>query len=159
MEFHGGLESFLEEDLSRRQKHIKDADPAVYSLKRKLTGKRAPQKKYEYIDTSKKLKSLGYPFPSDLFSSYGIKMLSHKLGSLTAKEIPELLKSCFHLELTQDELDQYHALREMRNQIAHGRPITQSISDVTQRNKLLTTIALKIDEHFSLNYFIYNNYV
>ena len=159
MEFHGGHEKFLHDDINRRKKHIETEDTNIYNLKRKLTGKRKPQKKNDYILTSSKLISLGYTFPSDLFSSYGIKMLTHKLGSMTSKEIPEVLESCFHMKISEHDLQQYHGLREIRNQIAHGRAVSLSIDDVTKRNEVLTKIALQINKHFSTNYFIFNDYV
>lgn len=156
-DFHGGVDKFIK-NYDENVKKSFEVGSQNCNIKRKLTGNRKPQRRPQYQEISRNLARSGYMFPNELLSGYGIKMLNKKLGDLKSKEIPEVLMDCFHIEFSDDEVREFHNLRDLRNSIAHGRPPSLNIKSVTEKNQVLIGMAKKIDAHLSENFFIFNEY-
>lgn len=156
-EFHGGVDNFIL-NYTKRVEFSFDIGSQEFSSKRKLTGNRKTQRKPQYQEISRKLSRSGYMFPNDLLSGYGIKMLHKKLGDLKSKEIPDILMDCFHINFSEEDVREFHNLRDLRNSIAHGRPPVLNVKSVTEKNKVLISMAKKIDAHLSENFFIFSDY-
>ncbi|MFN8413989.1 MAG: HEPN domain-containing protein [Anaerolineales bacterium] len=158
-EFHGGLKQFQERAAQRDKMFMKSVSAEVYEKKRKLRGKRNKMKISQYRSNSKKLASMGYRFPSELLSGYGIKMLSQKVANLKSNEIPDLLTHGLHLKLDEATINQYHEFRNLRNSIAHGRKVDLSIKEVGERNEILRNMAYALDLHLNEHFMIFEDYL
>lgn len=156
--FHGGLAEFQARAARRDERFMQGHSPEVESSKRKLRGKRDAAKRGQYQTHTRQLAALGYRFPSELLSSYGVKMLAQKVSNLKAADIPDLLMTGLHLPLEAATIQQYHALRNLRNAIAHGRRVELSLKEVSERNEVLRKMAYALDVHLNEHFLIIEGY-
>lgn len=159
IEFHGGKDAFVTKANNRTRQQIMRDDNGIQSATRKLRLGDKPTDYQRYREASKKLKSIGYRFPTDLFTGYGIKMLLSKLANMSANDIPAILVDGFHLDLDDSEILEFHNVRDARNKVAHGESVEFSIGQVTKMSKQLRSIALKLDQHLLRYYFITEDYI
>lgn len=85
-------------------------------------------------------------------------MLGKKINDLKARDIPEILINVLLLELTEFEIKEFHDIRNIRNQIAHGHLVDLDIRKVTEKNKILMNLAKKVNRHICENFKIYEKY-
>jgi hypothetical protein len=153
--FHGGVDKFKRQALSS----MTNVNPNILYHKRKLQEPIKPAKIQKYKKHTKVLVDAGYQFPSDLISSYGFHMLQEKVERMKAFEIPNLLKESLQMPLCKATVDRFDKIREMRNSVAHGNPVTISLRDAMQASKDLHALAAKIDNHLVEHFFVINEYV
>jgi hypothetical protein len=158
LDFHGGPESFQVKAELKDTHFIENPDSTLETHKQRLRGipKKAHEQRYE--KHSKELVKAGYRFPSQLFSAYGIKMLVQKLGNMKAVDIPDLLEHGLHLKLDSSMIASFHNIREIRNRIAHGDPVSLSLGDVSRYNDVLRNMAYELDKHLNMHFMINENY-
>lgn len=112
----------------------------------------------DYKAAARQLVDVGYFFPSDFLSAYGIYMLGVKIKDLKSKDIPEVLINALHMDLDEKLVKEFHRIRDIRNNIAHGRHVNLTIKDVTDFNSTLMTMAKKIDSHVYDFFLVYEKY-
>lgn len=159
LSFHGGIEEFQSFAIkkSKYSMEIINCEKNIKRQSNKLkptNAKNQPDRKH----ATRELKKTNYKFPSDHFSSYGIFMLGKKINDLKARDIPEVLINVLLLELTEFEIKEFHDIRNIRNQIAHGHLVDLDIRKVTEKNKTLMNLAKKVDRHICENFKIYEKY-
>ena len=156
--FHGGPEQFAQSAMTRASTINSTRTSELDEACRKLRGQTNPKNKQRSANATKELKEMGYVFPTDLFSSYGISAFLRSFGNMFAKDIPSILKDGLHMPFRDDEVLEFHNIRDARNTIAHGNSITVDLTKVTEMCKFLRTIALRLDQHILRNYMISEKY-
>lgn len=158
IKFHGGYDDYLNKTKERNYFHITN-DSADIEKKRKVIRTANKVEHFgHYKSTTQDLDSMGYKFPSDMLSVYGIQMLMQKINNMTSYDIPELLKNGFFVDLSDSEIEAFHNIRQERNKIAHGEPIALSIGQVTDMCRSMSEIAKKVDQHLLRYFFISEDY-
>lgn len=158
LEFHGGISTFQSFAIkkSKYSMNILCNDKEIKKHKNKLKptdAKNQPDRKH----ATRELKKTLYRFPSDHFSAYGIFMLGKKVEDLKARDIPEVLINVLLIELTPEEIEKFHNIRNIRNNIAHGQPVNLNIKLVTEYNEVLMGVAKKVNNHICEFFKIYEN--
>lgn len=157
IDFHDGSEKFHARAIDRVHRALTAQSHKHVGLKRPLQKNEAKNAGRIRIAT-KSLEARQYVFPSELFYPLGIKFLAQKVGNLKASEIPNFIKDSFGMEVSDEIVEQFHEIRDVRNKIAHGHKIDISIKDVSTMNSLLRDFALEIDRHLMNNFFLTEKY-
>ena len=79
------------------------------------------------------------------------------IGKSTSNEILEkakVNKDTKVKDLTEEEVESFHQIRTLRNNIAHGRKVNLDVKSVTEKNKTLTKLAKKVDLHITNHFMI-----
>lgn len=148
-EFHGGDEKFLQAAIQKRNVIFDGKfDPVVRKLRE--PAKKGKEAKYRKLRAE--LINGEYRFPTDIFSVYGIMRMQERLKELKASQIPDLLKDALGLSLSESDLERFSNMRELRNDIAHGKVSEVDLKKAIDDNDFLRTLAVKIDSHV-INYF------
>ncbi|RYU42123.1 hypothetical protein ERW49_18280 [Aliivibrio finisterrensis] len=148
---HGGKEQLLS---NAKQKTLENDNREIEKLRRKIRRANKVRSYQQYVSASNKLDGLGYRFPSEQFSTYGIKMLIERLSNLRSVEIPDLLSDGFSLDLTDQEISDFHGIRDIRNKIAHGDPVELDLRGVANKCLIIREIVKKVDQHLLRYFFI-----
>lgn len=159
--YHGGLEKLIKNSANRTLSHINSTLSEVEKHRskiRKISTKK-DHRTGEYKTATKTLLKEDFRFPSEMFSSFGVKMLSIKLNNLKAVDIPDFLKEAFSFELSESDSLEFHNIRQLRNEIAHGDQVNLNLKNITDKCKLLSQIARDFDQHLLRNYFISEHYL
>lgn len=159
LEFHGGISTFqsFAVQKSKYSMTVLSEDKQIKKYRNKLKptlAKNQPDRKH----ATRELKKTLFQFPSDHFAAYGIYMLGKKIDDLKAKDIPEVLMNVLLIELSVDDVRNFHNIRNIRNSIAHGQTIHLNIKLVTEYNTMMMELARKINEHVSDFFKIYEKY-
>jgi len=152
--FHGGFDKMLAESQLRCNQHIDSGDETVKENKRKLQDSYDAKKKEKYEKHTIELKQVNYKFPSELLSSYGIIKLKEELKNLKSVGIPDILANGLHMFISDDDIKEFHRIRDIRNSIAHGRNQGFDIKSSMNCNTFLRNLSVKIDKHIVNNYFV-----
>jgi hypothetical protein len=159
IEFQGGENAIIIRAEDRDKKFVSNISSDMEFNRRKLrTIKHDSRHKEQYKKYSKLLKEEGYRFPTETFSSYGIRGLMDDLTRLKANALPKFLMQAFHIPLDPKDIKFYHEVRELRNQIAHGKIANVNLKKVSLVNDLFHRWTSLIDEHLLVNYFIAEDY-
>jgi hypothetical protein len=153
-EFHGGFDNMLKASQLRCNQHIDSSNDIVKQNKRKLQDSYDKKKKEKYEKYSNLLKQVNYKFPSELLSSYGIMKLKEELKNLKSIGIPDILINGLHLFLSDDDIKEFHRIRDIRNSIAHGKNQGFNMKSAMKCNTFLRDLSVKIDKHIVNNYFV-----
>lgn len=95
LDFHGGLELFVETSVRKQQQHLKYAKKETTKKSvRKLREYPKPGKEQKYLKHAEKLDKTDFRFPSELFATFGIKELGNNYRDLKASQIPHVAKYC-----------------------------------------------------------------
>lgn len=156
--FHGGPEQFAQSAMTRASTINSARTHELDEACRILRGQKSPKNKERSENATKELKDIGYVFPTDRFSSYGISAFLRSFGNMFAKDIPSILKDGLHMPLQDDEVLQFHNIRDARNTIAHGNSIAVDLTKVTEMCRFLRKIALRLDQHILRHYMISESY-
>ncbi|NGZ83529.1 HEPN domain-containing protein [Duganella aceris] len=157
IEFHGGENQLHKSAIGRVQKTIIDQRKTPLGSKRVLQ-KNLSKDALKAVNATKILEGSNFKFPSELFYPLGLKYLSQKIGNLKASEIPTFLIDAFGMPLSDDLVEKFHAIRDIRNKIAHGQKVELIIKDVAEYNSILRDLALSIDRHLVDNFYISEKY-
>lgn len=158
LDFHGGISNFQSFAI-RKSKYSMDflcEEKTIRKYKNNLKptdAKNIPDRKH----ASRELKKTLYRFPSDHFAAYGIFMLGKKIDDLKSKDIPEILINVLLIDLTEKEVRNYHSIRDIRNNIAHGHIVHLNIKSVTDYNEVLMNLAKKVNLHICEFFKTYEN--
>ncbi|EOX3820215.1 HEPN domain-containing protein [Enterobacter quasiroggenkampii] len=154
-DFHGGKESFKEIAAQKRKQHIEYSlmkDTSLHANKLREYKKSSHRQKY-----SKHIKALehsDFRFPSEMLSIFGLVELFDNYSDLKASQIPYVAEYAFGVEFTEDEINTYSKLRDLRNKIAHGKVSEVEFKESIEMNYFMRKLALKIDSqvvrHFLL---------
>lgn len=155
LDFHGGPDAIQRRAEQRDTVFIRNFDVNLIKMGQRLRGVFDRRKLGSYRKARTALIEAGYRFPSELLSSYGIRMLSQKLGNLRAADIPDLLVHGLHMELDRQTIEQFHNIRDVRNKIAHGESVTLTLSQLSSHNELLRDLASQIDAHLAMYFMIH----
>lgn len=151
IDYHGRDEEFQRKaEQHGRRFLLEDAD--TEKLKQKLRGQLKGSHVQRYRKVTRQLLERGYRFPSELFSSYGVRMLVQRLGNLKAADLPDLLRHGLGMDLDNDTVLKFHNIRNIRNRFAHGDPVELSLRDVMHHNKILRELSYEIDRHLNVHF-------
>ncbi len=154
IDFHGGPEELRRKAEKRERRFIDQENRDVEKYRQRLRATNRVSELWGRLKNIRKLQDLNYRFPSELFSSYGIRMLLQKLGNLRAVDIPDLLVNGIHMSLDQTTIDNYHEVRNIRNRIAHGESVSLSMKELSHYNTVLRQLAIAIDQHLNRHFLI-----
>jgi len=156
--FHGGSEKFIELAETRASKFIQSISDETKKHKRKLQEPIKLKNAKKYEKHAEILVNSGYRFPTELLSSYGIRMLIQKTKKMKARDIPELLQNGLHMNLNDEKVTKFIQFKDMRNAIAHGKNVRLSMKQVMDVHKFLHELAISIDKHLIEHFFVIEKY-
>jgi hypothetical protein len=161
VEIHGGEAKFAARIQNRTRRFLANQSAQTLKAKRKLQDKENPRWRDSYRKHSRDLDEKGFRFPGELLAAYGVRTLLSNLRkkNLKAVHIPEVLVHAFQVDLSEREIEKYHEIRDIRNDIAHGNPVVLTIKQVVAWNAALRDIALKASSHISEHFFVIEKYV
>ena len=157
--YHGGQDEFIRRAEEHDKKALSIATPDQDRAKQRLRGTKEKNKIQRYQKYSKQLVESGYRFPSERLSGYGARMLIQKVGSLKAREIPDLLIHGLHMTIDAKTLEEFHRIRDIRNSIAHGSSTSLSLREVADMNETLRKLAHSFDKHLNEHFLISEDYI
>ncbi|MGK3111950.1 HEPN domain-containing protein [Candidatus Pantoea formicae] len=159
--YHGGVEKIINNSTNRTLSLMNSSFGEIESHRSKIRkiNKLRDHRVGEYKNATLSLLKKDFRFPSEMFSSFGVKMLSNKINSLKSVDIPDFLKEAFSFDLSDSDAMKFHDIRQLRNKIAHGDEVNLSLADITEKCKLLSAIAKEFDQHLLRNYFISEQYL
>ena len=152
--FHGGAQKMMEAERLRCQMHVNPTKESVIENRRKLQDSYKKHKNLKYQKHTNLLKSENFKFPSELLSSYGVLKLADELKSLKSVGIPNILVDGLHFPMPEDDIKEFHRIRDIRNNIAHGQTKSFDMPSAMKYNKFLRELSVKIDSHIVNNYFV-----
>lgn len=148
LNFHGGQDDFVELSLKKQNQHMHYAEQeAPRKSANKLREYAKKGKELKYKKHTKELEHTDFRFPSELFSTFGIMELGNNYKDLKASQIPHVACWCFGVELTEDEINRFSELRDLRNRVAHGKVLQIEFNEANSANQFLRNLAIKIDRH------------
>lgn len=154
---NGGINDFLNISKNKRDNFLKNIDELSEKAK-KLRDTKDKSKSAKYKKIIDELEELDYKFPSDLLSFFGLHQLHEKVKNKKTRKsvnIFPLMKSAFGINISEDEEKEFEKIRELRNNIAHGKEdIEVDLSEAIRINNLLKDLAVKIDQHIVKNFFV-----
>jgi hypothetical protein len=155
---HGGEAKFMELAKRRVEKFMSTQTAEIKKHKMKLQEPIKRSKAEKYKKHSAELSKLGYRFPSELLSCYGLQLIIEKTKHLKANEIPEILRKGLNMKLDESATRTFHAIRDMRNRLAHGEKVNLSLKRVMDMNSNLRELAKNIDQHLIENFYVIEEY-
>jgi hypothetical protein len=156
VDFHGGGKSFQATADRRAKVFLANSSQAIIDSKRKLQEPAKGAKKGSYQKHSTVLVKNGFRFPSELLAPYGVKNLILKATPKGSKafEIPELLRDALCFPLEAKDNTRLNSIREIRNQIAHGKAEKLTLKEALGIGKDLRAFAAKVDAHAVEHFFV-----
>lgn len=145
--FHGDDADFIRRAHTRATRFLTNPPPDVVVNKRKLQGERDSGREATYRACTAKLLAQQYRFPSELLAPYGVRRLVEDVRGLRAVKIPGVLKDGLSMTLLQSTVDRFHAIRHLRNKIAHGEEVHPSLREALKVRADLKRLALRVDHH------------
>jgi hypothetical protein len=158
IDFHGGSEKFIDLAETRASKFIQSISDETRKHKRKLQEPIKLKNAKKYEKHAKILVNSGYRFPTELLSSYGIRMLIQKTKKMKARDIPEFLQNGLHMNMSEEKVTKFMEFKDRRNKIAHGEKVTLSMRQVMGIHKFLHELAISIDKHLIEHFFVIEKY-
>lgn len=156
--FHGGFDDMLTASQLKCQIFLNSNDTIIKQNKRKLQDHYDGRKKLKYTKYISELKKVNYKFPSELLSSYGIIKLREELKNLKSVGIPDILTKGLHMNISDDDIKEFHRIRDIRNSIAHGQNKGFNIPLAMKCNAFLRNLSVRIDKHIVENFFVIEKY-
>lgn len=148
LDFHGEQDNFVNISLEKQSQHMEYAkDKDVRKSANKLREYKKKTEKLKYSKHIKQLEHTDFRFPSELFATFGIMELGNNYRKLKASQIPHVAQWCFGVSLTEEEIETFSDLRELRNDVAHGVVTQLDFNKANQANRFLRQLAIKIDKH------------
>jgi hypothetical protein len=156
VDFHGGAAAFQSNADRRAKSFVASSSAQIVAAKRKLQEPAKGAKKGSYQKHSKTLVELGYRFPSELLAPFGVKILIQRAKPTGSKayQIQELLRDALCFPLAAADVARIDAIREIRNDIAHGSRVALTLKQALKIGKDLKDIAAKVDRHATEHFFI-----
>lgn len=159
VDFHGGKDEIIKLANNRIKKNFENQDSKIISSKRKLQDSFKSKNIEKYKKHTNLLLQHRFIFPTDLFTTYGLKKTIELPSTLRAKDIPSIISDVLHIELLEDEIRTFHGIREFRNKIAHGIKVEISLRKVIEINDFLRKLALKVDKQIVDHYLVIEKFV
>jgi len=157
--FHGGEKNFIARIENRLRRFATRQSPEVLKMKRKLQDAEKSKWRDSYRKYSRSLDNVGFRFPGELLAAYGVRSLILKMKKLKAFEIPDVLVEALLVDLSEAEINKYHEIRDIRNGVAHGDPVTLTMRQAVEMNGVLRDLAQKISSHLAEHFFVIEKYV
>jgi RiboL-PSP-HEPN len=157
-DFHGGTEKIIELAASRDSTLAAAAESQNLkkSISRLTKNKKGKHQKYQKY--SKVLREAGYRFPTERFSSYGVRALIDRYNNLKAYAIPDFIEHGFSMPWSTAERAQFKQIREKRNDVAHGHPKSVNLAYISRVNEFLRDMTFRINAHFLEHFFVVEEY-
>lgn len=156
IEFHGGQKGI--ESAIRRQLKERQHEPAVTAALNGLRTPYKPNRADRYRNHSSVLKGETITWPSQRFMLYGLKQALGQRKRWKSVDIPDLARDLFGVPITEQESTRFHAIRDERNRIAHGKNLSYDLRKAVDASYFLRNLAVNIDEHILRNFLILERY-
>lgn len=159
IDFHGGTAAFLV--LAKRRSGVLTRPQRIerFPELKPLNEVRKMGKNGKYMKCVQALEGKGFIFPSQMASAYGIRKLAEAVSKngFRAARISEIVFDALGLPHDQSMDENIARIREIRNDIAHGRRRKYDLKTSIDDLKLLRQYALAIDQHILTHYMIIEN--
>lgn len=154
--FHGGKSEFIEISEKSTKKKMNSITEEMFQTvyKGKLHNTYDPLRNSKNITYTRTLLNMEYPFPTEFFSTLGIKFFINQLKDIRAKDIPDVMKNSFNFNMDNQTEKKFLHYKDIRNNIAHGKPKQLSLIDVKEMYRTLIKLARRFDSHLLKYYFI-----
>jgi hypothetical protein len=158
IEFHDGNPKFIE---NAKQQHLKIINRQLGKQKglKSTLRKENPKELSKLIKSTSQLDNSGYIFPTRLFFMLGVHQFAQSIGTLKASQFPDFIENCFGYVWTKEQRDKFHQIRDIRNNIAHGKNVSLDLSTVCDFNTFFRDMALSIDKFLVDLFFLSEKYI
>jgi hypothetical protein len=154
-DFHGGEEVFSQMAIEKREAgFVMTTSQDVEELAKKLREPPKKGKQEKYAKLNAMLGSMDYMFPTDLFAVYGICELQKHLKEFRSYQIPDILHTALGVRMSDGYVENFHRIRNLRNDIAHGKVSEVNLRKAIEDNKFLRSLAVEIDSHIIKHFFV-----
>lgn len=156
LDFHGGevgLEKVISKQFCPRSK-----SPAAKAALSGLRTTFKPNRADKYRKLSANLNGEKILWPSQRFMLFGLKQAVSQRKRWKAADIPELMLNLLTVDVSTQERDRFHAIRNERNKIAHGKALSYELKKAVDASYFLKNLAQKIDEHIIESFFLIERY-
>lgn len=154
--FHGGEEVI--EKLMRLQMDVKLRSPEAVAALSGLRTTYKPSRADKYRAYSSRLREHTIPWPSQRFMLYGLKqVITHKKRWKSA-DIPDLMRDLLCMNVSETDQNRFHALRNDRNKIAHGKVLSHDLKKAIDASNFLRTLSMAIDTHVVEKFMVVERY-
>ena len=154
-DFHGGIAAL--HALAKRRSRVEARSERLANFPeiKPLSEFRKPGKQGKYRKSIEQLERKGFVFPSQMTSAYGIKKLAEAIskGGFRASRICEIVFDGLGMPYDAEMEENISRIRDIRNDIAHGRRREYHLSRSIDDLKLMRKYALTIDQHI-IEYFL-----
>lgn len=159
IEFHGGADTFRNRSAKKLHERLTIDHKPLQGTIAKLRGPEKANARDRYRTASQKLATKNFRFPGELLASYGIRSLIEDIDKLKAFQIPDLLRSAFGVLLSEDDIKEFHKVRDKRNKVAHGNAGALNMRKVTEMSLFLRKLAVMTAEHLAAHFFVIEKFV
>ncbi len=154
--FHGGEKGI--EAAIKRQLRERNHDPHVVTSLNGLRSPYNPQRADRYRKHTAALANISLAWPSQRFMLYGLKQAVAQRPRWKAVDIPKLAFEIFGVDVTDQERDRFHSIRDDRNKIAHGKNLSHDLRKAVDASYFLKNFAQKIDSCIVKNSLVLERY-
>ncbi len=157
-DFHGGTQEFIELAQRREKARVNTAptQKAQASLDKMRAHKKGKEEKYQ--KHSAILETENYRFPTEILSSYGVRMLVDRHKNLKAHAIPDIIEHGLLIPLSDSEKREFNRIREQRNKIAHGKNANLDLRAVSVANDHFREMTFRINSRLVQHFFVIERY-
>jgi hypothetical protein len=154
IEFHGGADTFRSRGAKGLHERLTIDHKPLQGTIAKLREPEKANARDRYRTASQQLATKNFRFPGELLASYGIRSLIEDINKLKAFQIPDLLRSAFGVPLSEDDVKEFHRVRDKRNKVAHGSAGALNMRKATEMSLFLRRFAVMTAEHLSAHFFV-----
>lgn len=155
LQFHGGASTF--EPIIRSQLSNADAKPlpkAVGFLQKVFRAARADR----YRKYSASLAKEHFMWPSQRFMLFGFKQALQQRRRWRSADIPDLMADLLGMIVTDKERETFHAVRENRNKIAHGKSLSYDLKKALDASNFFLELSRRVEDHVIQRFMIIERY-
>ncbi len=153
--FHGGEIKF--EPVIRSQFSNADAKPlpkAAQFLQKVFKPSRADL----YRKYSSSMANEKFMWPSQRFMLFGFKQALQQRKRWRSSNIPDLMADLLGMDITTKDRDTFHAIRDSRNKIAHGKSLAHDLKKALEASNFFLEMSRRVEDHVIQRFMIIERY-
>ncbi|WP_313737116.1 HEPN domain-containing protein [Sphingobium yanoikuyae] len=153
--FHGGCEEYV--PIIASQLRAADAKPAPAGLRflqKLFKSSRADR----YRKYSSAVSKEAFMWPSHRFMLFGFKQAVKQRKRWRSADIPDLMSDLLGMEISANDRDKFHSVRDSRNKIAHGKSLAFDLQKAIGISNFFLDLSRRVEGHVTSRFMIIEKY-